>query len=193
VLAYQVRLTGTQLSVSLQHRLTLRSEQGAPLRVSAVQGGCFGPQGELYLCSDSGDDRGVLVFDRLSGRCLGRLGIDTDLFTVGEELEGLTYWDLDDGRAPGVAGQLHVLELDNDVVRFDADEIKAFHHFRRLAEPAPRFVANRRPSSREVHQADCPWVRRMRPDNQVIFDDLARALADGFDGCHHCLPRFDHG
>jgi hypothetical protein len=193
VLAFQVTLAGAQLTVSLQHRLRLRSERGAPMRVPEVQGGCFGPDGELYLCSNGGDDRGVLVFDRLSGRCLSRLPIETSWSTVGEELEGLTYWDLDDGRAPGVAGQLHVLELDNDVIPFGADEIDAFHHFRRLSEPAPRFVANRRPSSREVHREDCPWVRRMRPDNRVFYDDLARALADGFDGCHYCLPQFDHG
>ena len=191
VLAYQVTLAGDALTVSLQHRLPLRSEQGAPMRVAHVQGGCFGPAGELYLCSDSGDDRGVLVFDRATGRCLNRLPIGTSAGTVGEELEGLTYWDLDDGRAPGVAGQLHVLELDNDT--FSEDEIEAFHHFRRLAEPVPRFVANRRPYSREVHREDCPWVRRMRPDNKVFYDDLAQALAEGYDGCHFCLPQFDHG
>jgi hypothetical protein len=29
-----------------------------------------------------------------------------------EEIEGLTVWNLDDGRAPGIRGQVHVLMLD---------------------------------------------------------------------------------
>jgi len=29
-----------------------------------------------------------------------------------EEIEGLTVWNLDDGRAPGIRGQVHVLMSD---------------------------------------------------------------------------------
>lgn len=41
------------------------------------------------------------------------LGVANLHFTDGEELEGLTLWDLDDGRAPGISGQIHVV-LIND-------------------------------------------------------------------------------
>lgn len=46
---------------------------------------------------------------------------------VAEEPEGLDWWDLDDGAAPGVRGQLHVLLLDNDLI--DADGVY-FKHYR---------------------------------------------------------------
>jgi hypothetical protein len=35
-------------------------------------------------------------------------------FPVKQEPEGLTIWDLDNDRAPGIKGQLHVLLLNND-------------------------------------------------------------------------------
>lgn len=46
---------------------------------------------------------------------------------VAEEPEGLDWWDLDDGAAPGIRGQLHVLLLDNDLI--DADGVY-FKHYR---------------------------------------------------------------
>jgi hypothetical protein len=44
---------------------------------------------------------------------------------LNEEPEGLTLWDLDDGRAPNIHGQLHVLLLDNDD---SADEVYIKHY-----------------------------------------------------------------
>jgi hypothetical protein len=38
----------------------------------------------------------------------------------------LTVWDLDDGRAPGIRGQLHVMMLDNDET--SADDIYIKHY-----------------------------------------------------------------
>jgi hypothetical protein len=46
---------------------------------------------------------------------------------VAEEPEGLDWWDLNDGSAPGIRGQLHVLLLDNDL--YDADGVY-FKHYR---------------------------------------------------------------
>jgi hypothetical protein len=43
-----------------------------------------------------------------------------------DEPEGLTIWDLDDGRAPGIKGQLHVLLLDNDVIENDDVSLKNY-------------------------------------------------------------------
>ncbi|MBI2566044.1 MAG: hypothetical protein HYV63_03275 [Candidatus Schekmanbacteria bacterium] len=39
----------------------------------------------------------------------------------GMEIEGITLWDLDDGSAPGVTGQIHWIILDNDGNRDDVD------------------------------------------------------------------------
>ena len=36
--------------------------------------------------------------------------------SANEEIEGLTIWDLDDGRAPSIEGQVHVILLDNDTL-----------------------------------------------------------------------------
>ncbi len=42
-------------------------------------------------------------------------------FPTYEEPEGLTIWDLDDGRAPGIRGQLHAMVSDNDAITGDID------------------------------------------------------------------------
>jgi hypothetical protein len=43
-----------------------------------------------------------------------------------EEPEGITIWDLGDGRAPRITGQLHVLLLDNEV--YDDIYLKHYTH-----------------------------------------------------------------
>ena len=40
------------------------------------------------------------------------------------EPEGLTVWDLDDGRAPNISGQLHVFMLDNEIF----DDVELYHY-----------------------------------------------------------------
>lgn len=46
-------------------------------------------------------------------------------FPTYEEPEGLTIWDLDVGRAPGIRGQLHAMVSDNDIEAGDID----FKHY----------------------------------------------------------------
>jgi len=97
-------------------RFPLFDAEGAPMRVSKVQGGVFSPEGHLYLVSDAGV--GVLGFDMYTGRLGTRLSIEYNPakhlgLTTYQELEGLTLWDMDDGAAPGIGGQLHVLMIDN--------------------------------------------------------------------------------
>lgn len=43
-----------------------------------------------------------------------------------EEPEGLTFWDLNDGRSPNIRGELHVLMLDNDEP--DNDDVYLKHY-----------------------------------------------------------------
>src|SRR5262249_754967 len=60
-------------------------------------------------------------------------------FTGGDTPEGLTIWDLDDGRAPGVGGQLHALVFSHNY--FTSDTVTLFHFGRDMyvnpAAPAP--------------------------------------------------------
>lgn len=52
------------------------------------------------------------------------------------------------------------------------------------------FVANRNPSSRELHRNSCVWVSLMAPDNKVAYTQLERALKHGYNGCAYCLPEY---
>lgn len=84
--------------------------------IKHVQGGTFGPDGLLYLTADEGS-QGIYVF-----RIRGRKGTYVNFISpngycgaCGEEMEGITWWDLDkDTRAPKIkGGQLHWFLLDN--------------------------------------------------------------------------------
>lgn len=185
--AYAFNLDSGQLTLQHHHDLPLRHTNGAVFTLQEVQGGAFAPQGEIYLASNADAQRGVHVF-RADGVRLDALPIDTEFDTLGEEIAGLCFWELDPGVAPGIGGHLHVVELDNDVLRLDSDELKALHHYR--VERAA-FVANGNPRCREVHRWDCIWVGKMRAHNKRPYQRLAQALADGFDGCHTCLPEHD--
>lgn len=112
-----------------------------PYALEHMQGGCFGPQRYLFLTNGYGTDfnvdrGGIHVFDmdddgRLvesssqSGEGL-RFQFDPALITS-EEPEGITWWDLDDSRAPRILGQLHAIMLDNDLL--SSDDIY-FKHYR---------------------------------------------------------------
>lgn len=122
-------------------------EQNAPLDLVTMQGGEFGPGGRLlYLISGFYDDdngleerEGIHVFESFaeSGNIKWRrIGHSTrgfghfDFyynpgFDTYEEPEGLTVWDLDDGRAPNIRGQLHAMVSDNDIDAGDID----FKHY----------------------------------------------------------------
>ena len=132
-----------KLSFTLTNHIQLRDESDTVMSLTNVQGGVITPSGSLlYLVS--GDWKkmlptdGIHVFDlgsevgsarRVacstrdptgnSGSFIYEINNGHDL---SQEAEGLTFWDLDDGRAPGISGQLHVLlvghNLLNDVIFF---------------------------------------------------------------------------
>lgn len=121
--------TDDEAIISFDHSIPMLDESGAPLELFHMQGGDFAP-GEhlLYLSSGStldddntADREGIHVIETKTYtrvRHSSRNGVD--LFSCyydpdgNEEMpEGLTLWDLDDGRAPGIRGQLHVLVSEN--------------------------------------------------------------------------------
>jgi isopenicillin N synthase-like dioxygenase len=84
--------------------------------------------------------------------------------------------------APGILGQLHVLELDNDV--FESNDVKAFKHYKVIRFP---FVANNNPRCREVHRSDCKFLNLMKTEHKVGYWSLSKAIKDGYNGCHFCI------
>jgi len=118
-----------QFSVTHKDTHPLRDEFGNSLLLNHMQGGEFTPSGELlYVNCGIFKDRfptdGIHVFDTASWKRVQRsfnsgfrysccppyfIYRFDNTFEGGEEPEGLTIWDLDDGRAPNVRGQLHVL------------------------------------------------------------------------------------
>jgi hypothetical protein len=114
-------------------------ESGNLLVLTYLQGGAFSESGDwLYIvsgyCNEHVNDDGINVFDTHTWRRIRRSRSGEMPFKYefhpggvdGEEPEGLTIWNLDDGRAPGVRGSLHVLLLDNDWP--DADDVYLKHY-----------------------------------------------------------------
>jgi len=122
-----------KLKITHWTSILLDDENGNRVRLYNVQGGVISPSGELlYIVAD-----GIHVFDLSTGRRVARSTNGSGIFNYEfdadctppfdsecEEPEGLTIWDLDDGRAPGIRGQLHVLLLDNDI----ADDVYLKHY-----------------------------------------------------------------
>lgn len=137
--------------VALQPVRTIPLLDGAddPVRLVSMQGGVFDDAGRLYTmngyCAGTVAGTGISVFQLAAdtARLVGHSSTGAGpfafvyhpghhgLFWCREEPEGLTLWDLDDGRAPGIRGQLHALMIDNSIWDFGA---LSFRHYR--IEPA---------------------------------------------------------
>jgi hypothetical protein len=133
---------GFTLTLELVNQIPLVDENGTPLRLEIMQGGVFSPNEHLlymvtgYMYAHTSNE-GITVFNTLtwpwqriiqSTNGFGHFNYRFQPGTVEglDEPEGLTIWDLDDGRAPGIRGQLHVLMLDNDV--YEQDDVTLYHY-----------------------------------------------------------------
>ena len=187
--AYQFFIEAGRFRVQLHHTANL-NERARAMSLSGIQGGVFSFEDEenyLYLSSNDDDSRGVHIFRWPEGRRIQTISIPTEILAFGEEMEGITYWDLDDGQAPGIRGQVHVLELDNDA--FESDDVKGFKHYRIIQFP---FVANSNPRCREVHRSDCRFIDLMKSEHKVGYRSFEKAMGDGYDACHFCIGgKFD--
>src|SRR5690606_35465026 len=109
---------------------------GAPAVVDKrLQGGVVSSDGYLYLAADvqsGGIDPvqrhdAILIVKADSGVVIQERIIDTTSGCVfNQEVEGLTIWNLDDGRAPGISGQLHLTVAGCD---FQPQQSFRFAHF----------------------------------------------------------------
>ena len=182
--AYTFSVANNKFTLRFHHLAPLINDDGKPYELSGIQGGVFSLDDNintLYLSSNAGDTRGVQIFDWPEGKRIQEIFIDLDISGIGEKIEGITYWNLPRGTAPGIRGQLHVLELDNDN---NGDDIKCFKHYFLVRS---EFVANKNPASLEVHHWDCPWLDLINRENKVAYNTSEEAFADGFDACHYCI------
>jgi hypothetical protein len=125
---YQRHESGNDFSLSLLGEFPLFTITGSPISLRRIQGGAFSRRGHLYLVSDSGNDSaGIHGFDMITGRHVKHLPVSYELGTdVGEELQGLTIWDLKGNSAPHIEGQVHAILLENDGI--DSDDL-IFKHW----------------------------------------------------------------
>lgn len=128
LLGYRWLLGGGSLTLTFVRRLPLLDAAGRPMRINRIQGGAFSrTSGLFYLVSDTGSSGGLYAFDASTGKLIQRTSIGYSPGSPNyQELEGLTIWDLDSGRAPNIRGQVHVVLIENDVTSVDDVWIKHF-------------------------------------------------------------------
>lgn len=133
----------------------INDEWGRPLSLKNMQGGEFTEDGKLlYIssgllgggCGETNYQDGLHVFEVSSGSW-DRIQRSTNKFRppfkqfcfdfnfdnggcFGDEPEGLTIWDLNNGRAPHVNGQLHVLLDDHNFWTSSKEYIRHYRDFK---------------------------------------------------------------
>lgn len=194
------------LSLTEVERIILKGKSGSPVTLKHMQGGTFDNENHLFLmngyCKDFNEkDGGISVYNIQTGIAVAKSQSGSGSFNYEfhpgwskyEEPEGLTYWDLNDGRAPNIRGVLHAIMLDNDV----SDDDLYFKHYDKVltsignANTFPDldkiYIANKNPGCLEVHQKICSWADNIAAENIKYYGSLQQALDDGFDGCYYCL------
>jgi len=137
-----------QVSITFDRTVPMFNESGGPLELVHATGGEFAPGDTLlYLTSgwrddsnDLADREGIHVIDttnytRVRHSSRGTGGLFKFYYNPGPETyetpAGLTLWDLDDGRAPGIRGQMHGL------VRINVEDGMHFKHYTRALRVDP--------------------------------------------------------
>lgn len=119
---FRIGLSGSSVSATAVADLALSQ----PIQ-GGLQGGKFSAKGNLYVAVgvQRGPGPGVYMIDGFNGVVHRFLSVP---YAGTDEMEGLDLWDLDaDTRGPGIRGQLHLLQIDNDTL--DDDDLY-FLHFR---------------------------------------------------------------
>ena len=120
-------ITETEFKLEFVDVFPLFEVAGGPRLMARVQGGAFSERGHLYLVVDDGT--GIVGFDMLRGRQSAYIYVDYKP-SKKEELEGITIWDLDNGVAPNIIGQIHLLMIDTFTAPFglDVDDLYFKHY-----------------------------------------------------------------
>ncbi|HKI87980.1 MAG TPA: hypothetical protein VKA38_03065 [Draconibacterium sp.] len=198
-----------KLELTEVKKLVLKNSLGTPINLKHMQGGTFDFENHLYLMNGyvedfNEKDGGISVYDVNTGFLLVKSKSGSGNFNYEfhpgwskyEEPEGLTYWDLNDGKAPNIKGVLHAIMLDNDLfgddfyfkhydkIIIDEGNINTFPDLDKI------FIANTNPQSTEVHQRFCSWADNISIEHIKYYGSLQKALDDGFDGCYYCLRKY---
>lgn len=180
---------------------TLLDEDGNPVARRERQGAVFSPDGELFVhaigtggsdFSDSVLD-GVHMFDTSTWRRIAHSTNGYGLFNFqwnndDEEPEGIVWFDLDNAGVRGMAGQLHILLLNND--NFDSDNIFFKHYTSRIYVDAASSGGNGTvgsPFPTVGQAASLAWngseVRikagTYNDEREIVFDKRTRLIAHG--------------
>ena len=100
--------------ISFYKYYTLFGKDDGPIEVRRIQGGCFSPNGHLFLLAEDGYlGSGIYGFDMRTGRLAAF--IDAELHRgYGQEFEGITIWNLDQiNNTSNIRGQIHAGLIDN--------------------------------------------------------------------------------
>jgi hypothetical protein len=122
--------------------ILLRNPDGQTMYLERLQGADFSDGGEvLYISCGNAEEYnasndGIHAFDVATGIQLAHSANGGHPFNFKydpgspkwEEPEGLTVWDLDDGRVEHIRGQLHVLLLQNQKFVHDDVDLKHYAH-----------------------------------------------------------------
>lgn len=203
--------THGELDLTLVESIQVKSETGFARPLFHVQGGAVTPSGKvlyigcgytknrqaswgLHAIEITGDrgKNGWTLRQSADGHGLFNFSIYDD--PADSEMEGITIWDLDDGRAQGIRGQLHALVLDNDT--FNDDDISIRHYGGSVYVDSHEASGNGKvddpyPTVGEannlVSDPDDPWngaVLRIDGGNypeSITFDTQVEVVAPGTD------------
>lgn len=165
------------VAVTFNRVVPMFDENNQPLVPFHMQGGEFAPGSQLlyistgYFQDDNAraDAEGIHAletntFRRVRHSTRGVSGQPFDFFyspggSSQEQPQGLTLWDLEDGRAPSVVGQLHVLVAENFFETVD------FKHYTRTINVNPNGP------SCQTGTPQCPW------------HSISAALSQSWPGC----------
>ncbi|MGB5658956.1 MAG: hypothetical protein WBO54_05680 [Thermoanaerobaculia bacterium] len=117
------RVFAYEPGTNYKHVATLK----LPFKTHQVQGGCFSPEGKLYLASNTSHD--IRGFSSLTGAYLGSASIQVE--DDDQEVEGICYWKT---TTNGTPTQVHVILLENEDL--SSDDIWLKHY----ASPVPNLV-----------------------------------------------------
>jgi hypothetical protein len=114
-----------RVRITYKGSVLLRDGDGNPTGLSRMQSGKFSSAGRLYIAGDV-PGGGIYVVDPDDGRIQSFIAVTIDRGWKSEELEGMDLADLGAARAPGITSQIHVIVLENNLLRADA---WSFRHF----------------------------------------------------------------
>jgi hypothetical protein len=77
-------------------------------------------------------------------------------------------------------------------VDWGEEDLVDSHYFDKMPYVEPKkwpYIGNT--DTKELHVPECEWAEKIWPGNRKGFDSIEEALAQGYNGCHFCLDKYD--